>query len=327
MHRKTLTVALCNMILMLFTVTSCDGRTVTPSTEGGNSAFPLWTKVQVADEAQVQQVDESCEACAQATLASALTQQKIYADNQAAATAEVERANAQATVNSAIATLSAAQTQSQNNANVLAGQIAATAEIVRANAQATVNAAGATQIAAMTQAQYNLQVTELVRTQVALALLTQQSRDEFAASTQTAIANNVSTQTQSAAATSEWYADQERQRNEQRQGPIIFLWTWCFPIFIVLLAGLGLWGFRRWLSIQQSNQRILEKPVERLPEPVMAVRPHWHDDSMEIIESDNVPRTGYEVTTPDDQVHQWLDEVKDELLNDDKKDKNNGSTE
>ena len=49
------------------------------------------------------------------------------------------RANAQATLNSANATLSAAQTQAQNNANVIAAQIAATAEIVRANAQATLN--------------------------------------------------------------------------------------------------------------------------------------------------------------------------------------------
>lgn len=49
----------------------------------------------------------------QATLAAAQTQDKIYADNQAAATAEIIRANAQATLNSANATLSAAQTQQQ----------------------------------------------------------------------------------------------------------------------------------------------------------------------------------------------------------------------
>ena len=103
--------------------------------------------------------DAPCEACDQATLAAALTQQKNSADNQAAATAEIVRANAQATVNSANATLSAALTQEQNNANFIAAQIAATAEIARANAQATVNSAGSTQIAALTQSQYNLQVT------------------------------------------------------------------------------------------------------------------------------------------------------------------------
>ena len=55
------------------------------------------------------------------------------------------RANAQATLNSANATLSAAQFQDQNNANVIAAQIAAMAEIVRANAQATLVADGSTQ--------------------------------------------------------------------------------------------------------------------------------------------------------------------------------------
>ena len=59
------------------------------------------------------------------------------------------RANAQATLNSVNATLSAAQTQEQNNANIIAAQVAATAEIVRANAQATLNSAGSTQSAAL----------------------------------------------------------------------------------------------------------------------------------------------------------------------------------
>jgi hypothetical protein len=57
------------------------------------------------------QTGTPCEACAQATLAVALTQEKNNADNQAAATAEIVRANAQANLNSANATLSAAQTQ------------------------------------------------------------------------------------------------------------------------------------------------------------------------------------------------------------------------
>lgn len=263
---------------------------------------------------------ESCEACAQATLAVILTQEKGNADFQAAATAEILRANAQATLNSANATLSAAQTQEQNNSNIIAAQIAATAEIVRANAQATLNSAASTQVAAMTQAQYNLLVTESARTQSALAMLTQQNKDDLAASTQTAIANNIATQTQSAAATSQWYADQERQRDEERQGPIAFLWTWCLPIFFVLLAGLALWGFRRWLSIQQSNQRILATPVEKLPEPVVEVRRHRHDDPTPYIEGEFL-NSGYKVTTPEDQVSQWLDEVKDELLNSDEKDK------
>ena len=104
-----------------------------------------------------------------------------------------------------------------------------------------------------------------VGTQTAEAVIAQQNKNDLAASTQTAIANNIATQTQVAVATSQWYADQERQREEQRQGPIAFLWMWCLPMFIVLFAGLLLWGFWRWLKIQQANQRILENPVDRLP--------------------------------------------------------------
>jgi hypothetical protein len=267
------------------------------------------------------QVSAPCEVCAQATLAAALTQEKNNTDNQAAATAEIMRANAQATLNSADATLRAAQTQDQNNANVIAAQVAATAEIVRANAQATLNSAGATQSAALaqdairqTQAQYDLQVTQAVGTQNAEAMLTQQNKNDLAASTQTAVANNIATQTQVAAATSQWYTDQSRQREEQRQGPIAFLWMWCLPIFIVILAGLVLWGFWRWMKIQQANQRILEKPVEKLQAPATEVTHHQYDDSLPYLESDVVD-SHYQLTQPEpaDQVQQWVDEVKNTL--------------
>jgi hypothetical protein len=141
------------------------------------------------------------------------------ADNQAAATAEIKRAAAQATLDSANATLSAAQTQDQNNADLIAAQIAVAAEIARANARATLDSAGSTQSAALaqdairqTQVQFNAQMT-----------VEQQGRIEIAATTQTAIANWIATQTRSAAATSQWYADRSRQRNEQIQGPIAFL--------------------------------------------------------------------------------------------------------
>ncbi len=261
-----------------------------------------------------------CEACDQATLASALTQEKNYADNQAASTAEVMRANAQATLNSANATLNAAQTQDQNNANVIAAQIAATAEIVRANAQATLNSAGSTQNAALTQdAIRQTQMADLATTG-AQSLLIQQNKDNLAASTQTAIANNIATQTQSAAATSQWYADQARQREERRQGPIVFLWIWCFPIFILILAGLILWGFWRWLRIQQNNQKILENPVEGLPVPMAEIIDAPQDnDTVSYIESNMLDKE-YQLTKPDDQVRRWLDEVKRKLLRSDRKD-------
>ena len=213
MRRDLRICAVFVLTLVLLTLTACNGTTATPSAlgEGMLLATPALT-------------DTSCEACAQATLAFALTQEKNNVNNQVAATAEVVRANAQATLSAANATLSAAQTQEQNNANVIAAQVAATAQIVRANAQATLNSAGSTQSAALTQdAIQQTQMADLATTS-AEAMLNQQNNDKLVASTQTAIANTIATQTQIAAATAEWYADQTRQREEERQGPIAFLW-------------------------------------------------------------------------------------------------------
>jgi hypothetical protein len=259
-----------------------------------------------------------CDACVQATLAAGLNQINDNADYQAVATAEIVRANAQATLDSANATLSAVQTQDQNDANIVAAQIAGTAEIVRADAQATLNSAGATQSSALTQDAIQQTQIAAQATTGAQALLQQQNSDELAAGTQTAIADNIATQTQVAAATSQWYADQERQRDEQRRGPIAFLWMWCLPLFILILAGLIIWGFWRRLKIQQDNQRILAPSVERLP-PTIDIAPHQHDDSLPYIESDIID-AHYQPVKPDDQVRGWLDEVKDELISRDKED-------
>jgi hypothetical protein len=265
-----------------------------------------------------------CDACAQATLIVAMTQQQINADNQAAAAAEVVRANAQATLNSANATLSAVQTQQQNDANVIAAQIAATAEVVRANAQATLNSAGSTQSAALTaDAIHQTQMAD-VATTGAQALVNQQYKDNLAASTQTSIANIIATQGQVAAATSQWYVDQGRQRAEQQQGPITFLWVWCLPVFIVLLAGLVLWGVWRELKIQQANQRILENPVDRLQAPAVEVPHHHHGGSLPYLDSE-VVESRYQLTKPDDQVRRWLDEVKRKLLSSDEKDEDDNT--
>ncbi len=299
------------VLLVPLIISACDAGAPTPY--AANDSMLMATQVPMT---------EYCESCAQATLAVILTMEKGNADFQAAATAAILHANAQATLNSTVATLSAAQTQEQNNSNIIAAQIAATAEIVRANAQATLNSAGATQIAAMTQAQYNLQATDSAQAQSVIAMQTQQNKDDLAASTQTAIANAITTQTQSAVATSQWYTDQERQREEERRGPIDFLWMWCLPIFLVLLAGLILWGFKRWLSIQQSNQRILAKPVETLPVPAVVIRQHRYDDPTSYIESDMIDGDSYQVITPENKVHKWLDEVKDELSNRDEKENN-----
>ena len=293
-------------------LSSCFALTPTPSVAESLLVTPL-------------QINAACDACDQATLVVALTQQKKDADNQAAATAEFVRANAQATLDSANATVNAVQTQNQNSANVVAAQIAATAEIERANALATLNSASITQSAALTQDAIRQTQTADLATTGAEAVVIQQNKDELAASTQTAIANIIATQTQSAAATSQWYTDQSRQRTEQRQGPISFLWTLCLPIFLVIFAGLVLWGFWRWLRIQQANQRILVNPVERLPAPTVEVRRHRYDDPVPYIDSD--VDNGYQVTTPDDQVNKWVDEVKSKLNDSDKKNENDNTDE
>jgi hypothetical protein len=270
------------------------------------------------------QTNVPCEACAQATLIVALTQEKNNANDQAAATAEVGRMKAQATLDSANATLGAAQTQDQNSANIVAAQIAATAEIVRANAQATLISAGSTQSAALTaDAIRQTQMADLATTG-AQVVVNQQNSDKLAADTQTAVANNIATQTQVAVATSQWYLDRSRQRDEQRQGPIAFLWMWCLPMFILLFGGLILWGLWRWLKIQQSNQRILEQPVDRLPAVAAKVIDYQQDDVQPYIESDVVDDSD-PLTNSDDQVRGWLDEVKRNLRRSDEKDKNDNA--
>ena len=84
-----------------------------------------------------------------------------------------------------------------------------------------------------------------------------------------------------------------------------------------------LWGFWRWLRIQQANQRILANPVERLPAQTEEVRRHRHDDPVPYIDSD--VDSGYQVTTPDDQVNKWVDEVKSKLNDSDKKNENDNT--
>lgn len=264
-----------------------------------------------------------CSACAEATLAFALTQGKINENNQAASTAEVVRGNAQATLNSANTTLSAAQTQDQNNADIVAAQIAGTAQVVFANAQATLNSAASTQNAALTQdAIRQTQVVDQATTG-AQAVLNQQYLNNLAAGTQTAIADTISTQTQAGEATAQWYADQLRQRDEGRQGPIGFLWTWCLPVFLVLLGGLVLWGVWRRLSPPQASRVIVEIPAQRLQAPApLEFPPHYHHQNEPhpphlVLDSLDVPT---QPTGSDDQAGRWLDEVKRNLTASDRKD-------
>jgi hypothetical protein len=231
--------------LILLTLAACGTQPDTST--GPGAAAPLGTPAGTSNQAVL----------------AALTPQNINGGDQAVATAEIMRAYAQATLNSADATLSAAQTQDQNNANLTAAQVAAAAEIVRANSQATLDSAGSTQSAALTQ--------------------------------------DAIGQTQVAAATSQSYADQARQREDQRRGPIAFLWMWCLPAFVMLFAGLCLWGFWRWLQIQQNRQLIAGQPIGNGPDQLLPS------------ESDIV-NGRYRLTKPDEQMRGWLDEIKRKLL-------------
>jgi hypothetical protein len=295
MRRNLCISAIWALMLVVLTLVACG---IQPATSSAPVVVVLLGTPEISD---------------QITLAAALTQEQKNSNDQAAATAEIMRANAQATLNSANATLSAAQIQQQNSANVIAAQLAAAAAIVRANALATVNAASSTQSAALTQdairqtqVQYDLQV--------AVA----------GSSTQTAVANLIATQTQSALATSQWYVDQSFQRQEQRQGPIAFLWMWCLPIFIVLFAGLVVWGFWRWLRIQQANQRILEKPIDKLQAPPAEVIDYQQDDSSQYHER-GIVDSRYHLTKPEDRMRRWLDEVNRKLISSDKKDEDDNT--
>jgi hypothetical protein len=303
--------AILALAVGLLTLASCDVLAGTPSIsrDGGFGFLPLSTETSRS---------VPCEACAQATLAVLQTQEKSSADAQAAATAEIMRANAQATLNSVGATLSAAQTQEQNNANIIAAQVAATAEIVRANAQATLVAAGSTQSAALTQdaihltqVQYSIQVTADLATQNAIATVTQQNNNFLAASTQTAVADNVATQTQSAVATTQWYTDQARQREEQRQGPLTFLWMWCPPLFIISIALVCLLFFWRWMKIRETQQRI-----DMQPTAVVVITP-------EPLPISDAVNNQYQLAKPRDNVRRWLEEVKRKLLASKKDDDDN----
>ncbi len=301
MRRTVCLAALGALLLMVLTLAAC----ITEPT-------PYAPEYMVVLETPVILIDQGA----------VLTQEQNAVDIQAVATAEIVRANAQATLNSADATLEAAQTQQQNNANIIAAHVAATVEIERAYAQATLVAAASTQNAALTQDTIRQRQTADQATQFAAATYVQQSSNVLAAGTQTAIANLIATQTRSAEATSQWYLDQSRQRAERMLGPLAFLWNWCLPSFLVLVAGLLIWGLWRWLKIQQANQRIVELPVERLPAPDDEGIHHHQDDLLPYIES-NVIDSQVHNPEPEeqDQVSDWMEDVKTKLLDQEEKDK------
>jgi hypothetical protein len=295
MNEHPKVIAIFALLMALLFLASCQPQITSPTVSGTENSLAL--------AAGTNKPTSKAAALKQATI-------DVDALNaHASATAAIDQANQKATNIAANSTQGVALTQAIENAKAIQAQVAATGEINRANGLATLNAANSTQSAALaqdairqTQVQFNLALT-----------LEQQTKDEIAASTQTVVANLIATQTQSAVATTQWYTDQSRQREERRQGSITFLWMWCLPIFIVLFAGLCLWGFWRWLKIKQYRQRIAKQPIEILQD--------------KFLQPDNDIVDGrYRLTQPDDQMRGWLDEIKRKLLNRDKdKDDNSDS--
>jgi hypothetical protein len=296
MNRRLGVIVFFVLIVSLLMLNACDVTAGTPS--ASENLF----LTSMDEQGMSTPLATYCSECDYATLSALQTQEKYYSDAQAAATAAIMQANAQATLNASRATLGAAQTQEQNNANIIAAEIAATAAIVRANAQATLLAANATQIAAQTQdAIRQTQAAELATAEREAALI-QKHKEDIAASTQTAVANHIATQTQSARATSQWYEDQQRQREEERQQPLTFLWLYCPPIFIITLSLIFLAFFWRWMKVRE---------IQRLEDA--------HADAVVIVEQKHNPRNHlpmqqYPLAKTTDQIGRWLDEVRHKLI-------------
>lgn len=207
-----------------------------------------------------------CESCNQATAFAVLTQEGINASArqaQARATAEILGAQALATSNAGTSTQGAAVAQEAISASARQAQAAATADILRADALATANAASSTQGSALTQVavqqtqvQLRAQMTVEAATQSAMATGTQQRIGNILAGTGTALARAMSSETQSALALAQRTA---AQRQAQQQGPSVFLWTWGLPVFVVVAAVLGLWGFWRWLKMHTTQPPVIEQ--------------------------------------------------------------------
>ncbi len=274
MKRHLDILALLASIVALATLAACGIQAGVPVVSSSSLLLPMSTET----------------GNAQATLAALQTQEKSNSDAQAAATAEIMRANAQATLDAVSATLSAAQTQDQNNANIIAAQAAATAEIIRANAQATLVAAGSTQSAAQTQVQSSMQVAADLATQNAIGTVTQQNSNFLAAGTQTAVAERIATQTQAA-------AELAHSRNERDWNQMALVGMGCLLLSAPIVIGLALGIFLRWLKNRVS-------PPQR--NDIQPATPPF------IIEHE--PRSSsynqYPLAKPRDNVRRWLEEVK-----------------
>lgn len=223
--------------------------------------------------------------------------------------------------------------QAQLDTSTANAQQTATADILLAHDRATSSAATSTQNAAQTQvvlqqtrvvfqqteallqqtqAQFSLQLTSDSATENAGATATQRQREDNAASTTTAIAGVIATQTQAVIATQQRQADQARQSAAQEQEAIAFLWMWGPPLFllaVVVVAGWAFWYWEIHKRVRRRSSNPLVAPLFAQPAPALAGLP------LPEAEVDIDP-----VTEPDDQVSGWLEEVKEKLLAREKED-------
>jgi hypothetical protein len=239
-----------------------------------------------------------CEACAQATLGAALTQEKVNLsaqEAQATATADILRSQALATSNAAAATQGVALTQAKVSANALQAQAAATADILRAHTLATSNAAAATQSAAQTEDRLNANAlqAQVAATADMVQANTVATSNAAAAARSAAQTEAVLQQLTSGAATQNASVTAAQQRMDQvvsgtatalavaalqtqssvtqRPEPGTSLWTWVAPILIAVAAVSSLWGISRWLARRQNGGR--SEMSAPLSNPPLAILP------------------------------------------------------
>jgi len=292
-QRHPLLLTLLALALVLLPVAACQAwlvpllvraPTETPFSNASCGACDQATQIPALTQANISLSAQQAQATATAgiqmahALASAnaatATQSAVQAEQdigaialqaQAAATADILRAQALATANAASSTQGAALTQVSLNASAQQAAAAASAAAVKAEALATANAASSTQASALTQAalvqtqvQRRMRFVAQSATQSVAATGTQQWLGAQVAGTATMLARAMIDQTQSAATVARQAAG---RRQEQNQAPLVFMWKWGLPIFIVAVAALSLWGFWRWLRIHTARPRTVARPA------------------------------------------------------------------
>jgi hypothetical protein len=91
------------------------------------------------------------------------------------------------------------------------------------------------------------------------------------------------------------------------------------PVFLVLFAGLCLWGFWLWLKKRRSSKRPAKKPIKKLPVPLKTNKPQ----KLIVPSKSDVSNDQRLLVLPDAQLHRWLEEIKRKLMNRNRNDDDN----